>query len=174
MPTHGEPTSDAGLIFPTDRTVPVTVQTRAEVVPSTAFDVIVPIDLSLIFTGWGPFPAVRGVRNQTGSWDHAGASRNPELSDGSTASETLTEYVPGQSFAYELTDFTNLLGRLVFGVRGEWTFTPDRNGTMIRWTYEFKPRPGWLMVIRWGLAPLWRGYMKSAVKAAARAAEERH
>ncbi len=54
------------LIAPRDITVPVTVQTRASVRPTRAFDVIAPIDLSLIFRGWGPFPAVRGVHNQTG------------------------------------------------------------------------------------------------------------
>ena len=83
-----------------------------------------------------------GWKNQTGAWDHVGASRNPILSDGTTASETLTEYTVGHSFAYEVTGFTNILGRLVEGVRGEWTFTPDGEGTVIRWTYEFKPRRG--------------------------------
>jgi hypothetical protein len=70
----------------------VTVQTRAAAPPQHAFEVNVPIDLSLVFKGWGPFPAVRGVKNQTGAWDHVGASRNPVLSDGTTANETLTEY----------------------------------------------------------------------------------
>ncbi|HEY2437389.1 MAG TPA: hypothetical protein VGH93_09415, partial [Solirubrobacteraceae bacterium] len=78
----GPGTGRAGLISSTDATVPVTAHTRTEVPPARAFEVIVPIDLSLIFTGWGPFPTVRGVKNQTGAWDHAGASRNPELSDG--------------------------------------------------------------------------------------------
>lgn len=160
------------LISRADATVPVTVQTRAQVAPGRAFDVIVPIDLSLIFTGWGPFPAVRGTKNQTAAWDHVGASRNPDLSDGSTATETLTEYTPGHSFAYELTDFTNVLGRLAYGVRGEWTFTPDHEATVIRWTYEFKPRPARRSLIRLGLAPLWRRYMQAAVEAAARVAEQ--
>jgi hypothetical protein len=163
---------DAGLISGTDATVPVTVQTRARVTPGEAFNAIVPIDLSLMFTGWGPFPAVRGARNQSGAWNHVGASRNPDLSDGSTATETLTEYAPGHSFAYELTDFTNALGRLIIGVRGEWTFTPDRDGTVIRWTYEFKPRPLCRSLIRLALAPLWRPYMRAALEAAARVAEQ--
>jgi hypothetical protein len=165
---------DAGLISGTDATVPVTVQTRARVTPGEAFNAIVPIDLSLMFTGWGPFPAVRGARNQSGAWNHVGASRNPDLSDGSTATETLTEYAPGHSFAYELTDFTNALGRLIIGVRGEWTFTPDRDGTVIRWTYEFKPRPLRRSLIRLALAPLWRPYMRAALEAAARVAEQEH
>ena len=115
-------------------------ETRAAASPQHAFKVNVPIDLSLVFKGWGPFPAVVGVQNQTGAWDHVGASRNPVLSDQTTANETLTEYTVGHSFAYEVTGFTNILGRLVEGVRGEWTFTPE--GTVIRWTYEFKPRRG--------------------------------
>jgi hypothetical protein len=160
------------LISKTDATVPVTVQTRASVSPARAFDVIVPIDLSLIFTGWGPFPAVRGVKNQTGAWDHAGASRNPDLSDGSTVNETLTEYTPGDSFAYELIDFTNVLGRITHGVRGELTFTPDHGGTVIRWTYEFKPKRGRSLLLRLALAPLWRRYMRAAVEALAKQAEQ--
>ncbi|MET7996919.1 SRPBCC family protein [Amycolatopsis sp. NPDC005232] len=151
------------LISGSDRTVPVTVQARAEVGPATAFAVVVPIDLSVVFRRWGPFPGVRGVRNQTGPWDRVGASRNPDLTDGSTATEALTEYEPGHSFAYELTGFTNSVGRLVSGVRGEWTFTPDGDGTVIRWTYEFKPRPARHALIGLGLAPLWRRYMRSAL-----------
>lgn len=160
-----------GLISRADATVPVTVQTRASVAPARAFEVIVPVDLSLIFRGWGPFPAVVGVDDQTSAWDHAGASRKPRLSDGSTAVETLTEYTPGHGFAYELTGFTSPLGRLVDGVRGEWTFTPDRGATLIRWTYEFKPRPGRRLLIAVALAPLWRRYMRAALDAAAQIAE---
>ena len=163
----------AALISRTDATVPVTVQTRVDVPPARTFDINVPMDLSLLFTGWGPFPAVRGVRNQTGAWDHGGASRNPELSDGTTATEALTEYTPGNSFAYEVTDFTNVLGRIVDGVRGEWTFTPDGRGTLIRWTYEFKPKRGRRLLLRLGLAPLWRRYMRAALEAAAKVTEER-
>jgi hypothetical protein len=150
--------------------VPVTVQTRTGLSPIQAFEIIVPIDLSLIFKGWGPFPAVRGTSNQTGDWDHAGPSRNPDLSDGSTATETLTEYTHGHSFAYELVGFTNVLGRLVAGVRGEWTFTPDGDGTVMRWTYEFKPLVGRHGLVRIGLAPPWRRYMQAAIREAARVA----
>lgn len=151
------------LISRLDQTVPVTVQSRTAVGPARAFEVVVPVDLSVVFRPWGPFPGVRGVRNQTGSWDRVGVSRNPNLTDGSTVTETLTEYDPGHSFAYELTDFTNLLGRLVVGVRGEWTFTSDGCGTLIRWTYEFKPRPGVRGLVRLGLAPVWRCYMLAAL-----------
>ncbi|TVT61832.1 SRPBCC family protein [Amycolatopsis rhizosphaerae] len=160
------------LISSEDRTVPVTVQTRTHLSPGETFRIIVPIDLSLVFKGWGPFPGVRGVKNQTGAWDSAGQSRNPDLTDGSTAVERLTEYTAPHSFAYEISGFTNVLGRLVSGVRGEWTFTPDAEGTLIRWTYEFKPLPyrGW--IIRRIVVPLWRRYMHHGVEDARRAAEE--
>ena len=160
------------LITKKDITVPVTVQTRTALAPDRAFQPAV--DLSLVFKGWGPFPAVSGVRNQTGAWDHAGASRNPILFDGSMATEKLTEYTPGQSFAYEVTGFTNIvLRRLVQGVRGEWTYTPDGSGTVIRWTYEFKPLRRRYWLVRHALAPLWRHYMQAGVEAAARVAEDR-
>ena len=159
------------LIAGTDRTVPVTVQTRTQLSPEDAFRIIVPIDLSMIFTGWGPFPGVLGAKNQTGAWDAAGQSRNPELSDGSTALERLTEFTVPHSFAYEITNFTGSMRFLVYGVRGEWMFTPDGTGTLIRWTYEFKPLRGRLLVLRRVIAPLWRRYMEAGINASRRIAE---
>ena len=160
------------LIGSADVTVPVTVQTRTALSPADAFRIIVPIDLSLVFTGWGPFPGVRGASNQTGAWDAAGQSRNPDLTDGSTAVERLTEYTAPSSFAYEISGFTGVMRRLVLGVRGEWTFTPDGEGTVIRWTYEFKPLPGRRLLLRRIVGPLWRNYMVDGVARCARAAEE--
>ena len=159
------------LITSADRTVPVTVQTRSTLGPEDAFRLNVPIDLSVVFKGWGPFPGVRGVENQAGAWDGVGQSRNPQLTDGSTASERLTEYTPPSSFAYEVTGFTNALRTLIEGVRGEWTFTPDGDGTLIRWTYEFKPLPGRMFLLRRIVAPLWKQYMQQGVKGSARGAE---
>lgn len=151
------------LISRADRTVPVTVQARTTVPPATAFEIVVPIDLPAVFLPWGLFPGVRGVRDQTGSWDHVGAARHLDLTDGSTGTEVLTEYHLGYSFAYEVTGFTNPLGRIVVGVRGEWTFTADGDGTLVRWTYEFKPRRYGYGLVRFGLATPWRGYMRASL-----------
>jgi hypothetical protein len=159
------------LISNNDLSVPVTVQTRTTLSPGDAFRIIVPIDLSLVFRGWGPFPGVRGAKNQTEPWDAAGQSRSPDLTDGSTALERLTEYTAPHSFAYELSEFTNALSNLVEGVRGEWTFTPDGDGTLIRWTYEFKPLRGRGFLLRRIVAPLWRRYMLEGIAACVRAAE---
>lgn len=160
------------LIDRSDASVPVTVQTRTSVSPSQAFDIIAPIDLSRIFKSWGPFPGVRGVKNQTGDWDTVGQTRNPDLSDGTTPHEEITEYTAGHSFAYELTSFTNALGHLIHGVRGEWTFTPDAEGTLIRWTYEFKPLHGRHILVRRVLAPLWHRYMQNSLEAAVSVVEQ--
>ena len=160
------------LISATDATVPITVQARTTLTARQTFDIVVPLDLSLVFKGWGGiFPGVRGANNQTGAWDHVGATRNPDLTDGSTAVETLVEYTEPTSFAYELVGFTNILGRLAHGVRGEWTFSPDGPGTLVRWTYEFKPRRGRTLVVRHLLAPLWARYMRSAIAGTVVAAE---
>ncbi|KQM83926.1 SRPBCC family protein [Agromyces sp. Leaf222] len=156
------------LIAAQDATVPVIVQTRSALAPEVLFAVIVPIDLTLVFRKWGPFPGVLGVENQTGAWDRVGQSRNPQLSDGSTAFERLTEYTEGHSFAYELSAFTGRMRHLVRGIRGEWTFTPDGLGTVIRWTYEFSPLPGRRFVIRRIVAPLWRRYMATSLRATVR------
>ncbi len=169
LPVKGE--TAMTLITSTDRTVPVTVQTRTTLAPRDAFRLNVPIDLSVVFKGWGPFPGVRGVKNQTGAGDGVGQSRNPELTDGSTAAERLTEYTAPSSFAYEVTGFTNALRRLIEGVRGEWTFTPDGDGTLIRWTYEFKPLPHRIFLMRRIVAPLWQQYMQQGVEGSARGAE---
>lgn len=153
----------APLITRSDSTVPVTVFARTTVTPRQAFDVIAPIDLATVFHPVFPFPGVTEIRNQTEPWDHAGPSRNPVFDDGSQATERLTEYVAGHGFAYELTEFTNVLGSLAAGVRGEWSFFPDGDGCSIRWTYEFKPLPGRRPVLAGPFRPLWRRYMQKAL-----------
>jgi hypothetical protein len=159
------------LINPTDDTVSITVQQRSPATPGEAFRTIVPIDLTTVFHRVAPFPGVRSVANQTESWDHVGPRRNPQFDDGSQADEQLTEYVEGSSFAYQLTGFTNVLSRLAAGVRGEWNFNPDGDGTLIRWTYEFKPLPGRRWILAGPFAPLWRRYMVAALARCVRAVE---
>jgi len=164
--------SKTPVISSGEQTIPVVVQTRTHLSPDECFNAIVPIDLSLVFTPWGPFPGVKEVHNQTGDWDSVGQSRNPQLTDGSAVFEQLTEYTAPHSFAYEITQFTGSLRFAVVAVRGEWTFTPDGDGTLIRWCYEFQPLPGRQLLIRRGIAPLWRRYMQRGVEGSKRVAEK--
>ena len=120
----------------------------------------------------GTFPGVRGAENQTGVWDAVGQSRLPRFTDGTTAHEELPKYVASSSFAYQTTQFTNFLSRMVEGVRGEWTFTPDGERAMVRWIFELKPLRGRTSNMRRLAAPLWQQYMKAGVYGALRTAEE--
>jgi hypothetical protein len=159
------------LIGSADNTVPITVQQRTSVAPAKAFRLIVPIDLSSVFHRVAPFPGVKGVANQTEAWDHVGPVRNPQFDDGSQADEQLIEYTEGSGFAYQLTGFTNVLSKLAVGVRGEFNFNPDGDGTLIRWTYEFKPLPGRRWILAGPFTPLWRRYMAAALARCVQAIE---
>jgi len=160
------------LITARDRTVPITVQQRSYLTPAQAWAVIMPIDLSRVFKPVAPFPGVAGVANQTETWDHPGPSRNPQFTDGSSADEQLTECAEGTSFAYQLTGFTNVLRYLAAGIRGEWTFTPDGPGTLVRWSYEFKPLPGRRWIIAGPFKVLWLRWMRAGLARCIQALED--
>lgn len=147
-----------------DRLVAVTVQAITTATVEQTFAVAVPIDLTLIFKRLGPLPAVVGTLNQTGSWDRVGASREPQLSDGTAAFEEITAYFPPSYFEYEVSQFTNLLRLLVSGARGDWKFTPTvAGGTTITWTYAFRSLRFRSAALRLLVAPLWRRYMQRAL-----------
>jgi hypothetical protein len=152
------------MITANDRTVPITVFARSPASPGTSFRIIAPIDLSKVFLADALFPGIAGVEEQKDSWDHTGVSRRPRFTDGTQVTETLTEYVDGHGFAYELTGFTNALASLALGVRGEFSFLPDGEGSMIRWTYEFKPKRGRRWIIAGPFRPLWQRYMQKALE----------
>lgn len=148
-----------------------TVSARSALPPAQALQIIGPISLPATWTGWGPFPAVLRVEAQTGGWDAVGQSRRPQLADGGEVTETIVEYVAGVGFAYELTGFTDVFDRVVRGVRGEWTFTPDGDGSMVRWTWEFKPRLGLRPIVAGVIVPLYRRYMRQIIRSTVALAE---
>jgi len=149
------------------RTVPVSVQTRASLAPARAFDVIVPIDLSVLFKSRGPILGGARRHQPDGRVGPRRRLAQPDPADGLTTTENRADY----NFAYELIGFTDVLRLLVGGVRGEWTFIPDGDGTLIRWTYEFKPLRYRHFLVRRTLVPLWRRYMRQGLEVAARVAE---
>jgi Polyketide cyclase / dehydrase and lipid transport len=157
------------------RDVPVTVRALARAEPGRVFDAIVPIPLETIFHGFGPVPAVLGVRDQTGLWDHAGASRTVLLADGSEAHETLAWHDRPRGFGYRLEPGPgSSLGRVVESARGTWDFSPAAGGgTAIAWTYTFRPRRGRGSAVRGVLAPVWRQAAKRALALAVQEADRR-
>lgn len=144
-----------------------TVTTTIEASREKTFLHIVPIDLTSIFTGYGPLPSVSQTLNQTGPWDAAGRTRNVVFSDGSSARETLTSYDYPNRFAYRITEFTGVLRFLASEARGEWWFedVPGRSATSVRWRYEFVSRSAILKpLVSLFTRSLWRGYMGKALR----------
>ena len=150
-----------------------TVETTVDAPREQAFSTIAAIDLTSIFVGYGPLPAVTGVSHQAGDWDGAGQTRSVSLSDGSSAREGLTEYRHPEYFSYTLTGFTNALRFLVTAAHGEWWFEPvSAVKTHIRWRYAFQPRNVITAPLLWFVvAVLWRGYMEKALSLSKRQVE---
>jgi polyketide cyclase/dehydrase/lipid transport protein len=146
--------------MPGSITVPVEGAVPADV--ETTFDALMPIDLSRIFRGYGPLPAVVATTDQTGPWDHVGVSRTVKLSDGNDVRERITAYERPAYFAYRLGPFdSGALRHLVVEAHGEWRFTAQGDAsTAIRWTYTFGPRRFAALAVRLIVAPLWRAYAK--------------
>jgi hypothetical protein len=135
---------------------------RAEV--ALAFATIVPIDLTRIFTGLGPLPAVVGRHGQTGSWQRVGATRIVELSNGSEVREEITAHEPPRYFAYRVGPFAGPLGRLADHADGDWRFAELGAGlTGIRWRYAFALRSP---VARPLVIAAWRAYARRVLRRA--------
>jgi hypothetical protein len=145
-----------------------TVEALIDAPREQAFSTIASIDLTSIFTGYGPLPAVTGVFDQVGGWDTAGQTRSVALSDGSSASEGLTQYRYPEHFSYTLSGFTDVLRFLTTAALGEWWFEPVSEArTRIRWRYAFVARNVAALPLLWLTTNvLWRGYMKRALSLA--------
>jgi hypothetical protein len=125
-----------------------------------AWSIATPLTPVGFYPRFGPLPAVIEVRDQTGEWDAVGQTRTLMLSDGGSVVEHTSEVVRPGFFAYELTDFQKLFGKIVSGARAEWRFREVAGGTSIRWTYTFTALPGrrWLLAAIVG--NLWAPYMR--------------
>lgn len=153
--------------------IAVTVEADVQAPLDSVFSTIAPIDLTKIFRSFGPVPGVIGTRGQTGAWDHVGARRVVDLSDGSEAREELTAHGAPTHFAYRVSGFTGPLRLLVSHADGAWWFSDRGSGlTHVRWTYVFQPRPARAWLLRATVAPLWGVYARRALTLAAAEAEQ--
>jgi hypothetical protein len=145
-----------------------TVKTTVIAKQAVAFEHIVPIDLTSIFKGYGPLPAVIGTQNQLGDWDVAGQTRTVHLSDRSSAQELLTKYEYPHYFSYTVSDFTNSLRFLTTSAKGEWWFHEGSSGQItIKWRYAFNARSVLAIpVLAFITKTLWRSYMSKALQLA--------
>jgi hypothetical protein len=118
-------------------------------------------------------PAVLEVRNQTGEWDAPGQTRQLMLSDGGWVIEHTKVVEPSALFAYELTDFQKVFGVLVEFARAEWVYSPEGDGTRIRWTYTFHARRGAGLALTAIVRLAWAPYMRRVLPGIAAEVERR-
>lgn len=131
--------------------------------PERAWDVIVPVELSTVFTGLKPLiPAVTGTRDQTGDWDAAGQTRKIDLADGSETAEIINSVDRPNRFTYTVGPFSGPLGKFVDRAEGEFKFEAMNGGTHVRWTYVWFPAKGGTAVV-WVLSKLWGVYARKTV-----------
>lgn len=123
------------------RNVPQTKVVMTISVPNdTAFNYIVPVDLSHIFK---KYKSIAGIKNTSikEGWTKPGLIRTVYFEDGSTSKETLLTVVPHSSFSYKIEDFTSQLRFLAKRIEGDWIFSDLGNGqTKIEWTYKVVPK----------------------------------
>jgi hypothetical protein len=146
----------------------------ARVPLEAAYELANSVDPAKQYPRFGPLPAVVAVLDQTGAWDTVGRTRMLRLSDGGSVIERITDAAHPTFFAYELTDFQKLFGKLVESARAEWRFTPAQTGTQISWSYLFHPKPrvGWIVgaIVALFWAPYMRRVLPGIIAAVERAA----
>jgi hypothetical protein len=150
-----------------------TVESIAQATPKRSYTTAGPIDPTRVYPRFGPLPAVVEVRHQSGSWDTPGRTRKLLLSDGGHVVETITDADSPTYFAYELSEFQKLFGKLVAGARAEWHFEGVAGGTRIRWTYTFRPRAGRGWVVAAIVRLFWAPYMRRVLPSVVAAVESR-
>ncbi len=121
--------------------IPQTVVTEIiDTTIDTAFEYIVPVELSHIFKRYKNLPAIVKT-DETEKWIRPGLTRTVYFEDGTTAKESLLTVDRPHSFSYKIEDFTSPLRHLAKKVEGDWVFTPLEDGrTKIQWTYKVIPR----------------------------------
>jgi hypothetical protein len=134
----------------------------------TAYDVVRPAALPDVFsTRSGPFPPVARVTEQVGEWGtEVGQTRRIHLSDGGSTLETLVAIDAPRSFSYTLSQIKGPLKMIVGGLRGQWCFAEESDGTRVTWTWDVVPRSALTTPLVLLLRLFWSRY---AAKALARA-----
>jgi hypothetical protein len=152
---------------------PIKIDTHdwADVPIEQAFDAIIPVELSKVFTGYGPIPAVTHTSAQTGDWDAADQTRTLHLADGSSTHEVIDNFDRPSLFQYTVGPFSGPFGQLIHRAEGEFYFTPMAQGTSVRWTYVWYAKQQWMWPLLWGFTRLWKAYSRKGLYACVKHAE---
>jgi Polyketide cyclase / dehydrase and lipid transport len=137
-----------------------------------AFDAIIPVELSKVFTGYGPIPAVTETTDQTGPWDGEGQTRTIHLADGSRTHEVIAKFEHPTLFQYRVGPFTGAFGNLIDHADGEFFFKPVAQGTSVRWSYSWYAKAPWMSPLLWVFTRFWKAYSRKSLYACVKHAEE--
>lgn len=144
--------------------VAVTVWRRVPGELEAAFDLVVPVELASIFCGYGPLPAVVGTTDDGEIWGTEGQQRTVRLADGGELDEQVVQVSRPGLFRYRVVPVRGMLRLFVREIDGRFVFAAsEAGGTVIRWTYVFRPRAGAAPVVR-AIAPLWRRYAQQVME----------
>jgi hypothetical protein len=151
---------------------------------AVAFGRVVPRDDAELFRRHLGLPGVSHVTGASGAWNEPGRHRRVHLDDGGGFREDLTRFDPpaGEGsadhepratghFDYTVSEFSGPLAHLVSDGRARWEYRPHRGGSLIRWSYGYRPLPGRRLVVRYVVGPLWRSYMRAGLTECVRVAE---
>ncbi|MEO1251239.1 MAG: SRPBCC family protein [Pseudomonadota bacterium] len=118
-----------------------------------------------------PLPGISATDG--GPWRRIGDRRHHVLTDESSVDEELTAHARDEAFAYRVTGFEGVFGRIVSKATAEWRF--DWRGpelTQVEWTYSFSPRSEGGRVPLAIIAKLfWPGYLRAALRCVKEQAE---
>ena len=150
--------------MPTPIPSPVEIEVNAPL--AHTFDITVTLELTKVIYAKGLLPGVKSISTTTMKWNAVGDSRRLHMSDGSSATETLTTYEKDQRIAYRVDDFKGPMKFLVSHSTGEWRFTPKGEGkTHVQWTFTFHPRSAMTApIVRFVAKRLWPGYAGAALE----------
>lgn len=93
--------------------------------------------LSEWLTKSGSIPGVEGVEVLQGPYDHVGARRKTNFIGGDSVIEELIEFHPPANYAYKVTEFTNIFGKLCNEAFGQLWFDQEGDDIRITWEYSF-------------------------------------
>jgi hypothetical protein len=130
-----------------------------------AFEGVLPAGLDLLFDRrYAAIPAIKGVRDQGGTWGTPGQSRTVLLSGGGSMRETLTEVTSPSRFAYHLDEITGPMKGLVGSVDGVWEFEKAGTGVRITWRWTLHPRGRLGSAAMPLFARMWHGYARQGLE----------
>lgn len=132
--------------------------------PEATYDRLLATPLPEIFCRrYAAFPAISAVPDQPADWGILGQVRTIELADGGRIRETLTIVERPHRFGYVLDDIQGALRPFVRTVDGEWSVTPEGEGSRIGWTWTLHPKRSPARLTMSVIGRMWKGYADRAL-----------